>query len=97
MGKSWEELIPILENDGEERVRQNLVYNRYTRSESELVDMWLIKKEYDRHKTREDLEEYRKKRNLTVAESARIAAWFAVIISAIGIVISTIAVYLSLK
>ena len=97
MGKKWEELVPLRENEGEEQVRRNLVQNRYTPNESELVDMWLLKKERERHEAREDLEEYRKERNLSVAESARVAAWLAVVISIIGLAMSAVAVYLSSK
>lgn len=86
-----------LEKDGEEGVRQKLAYGAYSSGKRPLVESWLRKKAEEKQALIQNREATHKVAEIGIARSAKNAAWVAAAAAVISVVISLVAIAVSLK
>ena len=86
---------------GEKQVRDFVATNRYNKQKHALAEHWLREQADARVEALADTKDRRDaglaRENVAVARSAKNAAWVSNIMAAIAIVVSLVALYLSLK
>ena len=91
------QLYSQFEEQGVERTRERLRLKEYGGSKAQLAETWLEQKDHDRQLDLDARSDASNREQISIARSAKNAAWAAAIAAIIAVIVSTISLWFALS